>query len=263
MKPVFIEAIGLCAPGLANWESARPILLGESSYVAGEPTPYQPQLLPPNERRRATASVRLAFRVAEEAMSHSSFKPSELATVFASSEGDTAVLHRLCSALAEERRQVSPTDFHNSVHNAAAGYWSIAAQTKLSSVSLSAYDHSFCAGLLEAITLALGDDVPVLLVTYDICPPEPLHAKRPLRTNVGVALALTPHLTDACIARLDIHPGQEKEAPMSDVALESLRLGNPAARALPLLQQLARGTAGVIALEGAGGQRWSLTLQPL
>ena len=263
MKPVFIEAIGLCAPGFANWQSAQPTLRGEINYTATEPTPYQPQLLPPNERRRATASVRLAFRVAEEAMSHSSFKSSEIATVFASSEGDTAVLHRLCSALAEERRQLSPTDFHNSVHNAAAGYWSIAAQTKLPSVSLSAYDHSFCAGLLEATTLALGDDVPVLLVTYDICPPEPLHAKRPLSANVGVALVLTPHRTDACIARLDIHASEKTETPIHDAALESLRLSNPAARVLPLLQQLAHKTAGVISLEGTGGQGWSLTLQPL
>lgn len=263
MKPIFIEAIGLCAPGLEHWQSAQSILRGESIYAASELAPYQPQLLPPNERRRATASVRLAFRVAEEAMSHSSFKPSELATVFASSEGDTAVLHRLCSALAEERRQLSPTDFHNSVHNAAAGYWSIAAQTKLPSVSLSAYDHSFCAGLLEAITLALGDEVPVLLVTYDICPLEPLHAKRPLSANFGVALVLTPHLTNVCIARLDIHASEETETPMSDAALESLRLGNPAARSLPLLQQLARKTAGVILFEGTGGQHWSLTLQPL
>jgi hypothetical protein len=263
MKPVFIEAIGLCAPGLHNWQDAKSVLLGMSAVTDTEPATYQPQLLPPNERRRATASVRLAFRVAEEAMSRSAFKPSEVATVFASSEGDTAVLHRLCSALAQERRQLSPTDFHNSVHNAAAGYWSIAARTKLPSVSLSAYDHSFCSGLLEAATLALGDYVPVLFVTYDICPPEPLHATRPLSGNVGAALLLTPIITDASVARLEIHTHQEPETSMSNAALESLRLGNPAARVLPLLEQLARSTAGVISLEGTGGQRWSLALQPL
>jgi hypothetical protein len=263
MKPIFIEALGLCAPGLASWDSARPILRGESAYAATEPAPYQPQLLPPNERRRATASVRLAFRVAEEAMSRSSFKSSELATVFASSEGDTAVLHRLCSALAEDRRQLSPTDFHNSVHNAAAGYWSIAAHSKLPSVSLSAFDNSFCAGLLEATSLALGDDLPVLLTAYDISPPEPLLAKRSLRANVGIALVLTPHRTDTCIARLDIDASQGTETAMCDAALESLRLDNPAARALPLLQGLAHQDAGVITLKGTGGQLWSLTLQPL
>lgn len=262
MKPVFIEAVGICAPGLANWEQARAVLRGDAPYVAADPGIYQPQLLPPNERRRATAAVRLAFRVAEDAMAHSSFKPSQLATVFASSEGDTGILHRLCTALAEERRAVSPTDFHNSVHNAAAGYWSIAAQAKLPSVSLSAYDNSFCAGLLEASALALGDDVPVLLAAYDIRPPEPLHAKRLLSESIGVALVLSPRPTDSCIARLDITVGGAMESSMSEAALESLRLGNPAARALPLLQLLARKTAGVVHLDGTGGQLWSLQLQP-
>lgn len=263
MTPVFIEAIGICAPGLANWEQARAVLRGDAPYVEADPGIYQPQLLPPNERRRATAAVRLAFRVAEDAMCHSSFKPSQLATVFASSEGDTSILHRLCTALAEERRAVSPTDFHNSVHNAAAGYWSIAAIAKLTSVSLSAYDNSFCAGMLEAIALALGDDEPVLLAAYDIRPPEPLHAKRPLSESLGAALVLSPRLTESCIARLEVTTGGAMESALSDAALETLRLGNPAARALPLLQLLARKAAGAVTLNGTGGQSWSFKLQPL
>lgn len=263
MNPVFIEAVGLCAPGLASWEQARTTLRGDAPYLATDPGAYQPQLLPPNERRRATAAVRLAFRVAEDAMAHSSFKPSQLATVFASSEGDTGILHRLCTALAEERRAVSPTDFHNSVHNAAAGYWSIAAAAKLPSVSLSAHDNSFCAGLLEATTLALGDDMPVLLAAYDICPPDLLRIKRPLRESVGVALVLSPQLTDSCLARLQVATTGEIETPMQDAALESLRLANPAARALSLLQLLAQKAAGVVCLAGTGGQSWSFQVQPL
>src|SRR5581483_6334579 len=148
---VFVDAIGFAAPGMEDWESARRVLRGEAGYEPKALSLYQPNLLPPNERRRAAPAVRLAFRIAEDAMRTSSFKPSVLAT----SDADTSILHRLCTALAQPQRAVSPTDFHNSVHNAAAGYWSIAAGAKPPSTSLSAYDASFAAGLLEAATFVV------------------------------------------------------------------------------------------------------------
>ena len=47
---------------------------------------------------------------------------------------------------------ISPTRFHNSVHNAAAGYWGIATGATAAANALCAYDASFGAGLLEALT---------------------------------------------------------------------------------------------------------------
>ncbi|MGH8457261.1 MAG: beta-ketoacyl synthase chain length factor [Stenotrophobium sp.] len=263
MKPLFVEAVGVAAPGLEGWAQALPVLRGEQAYVPRDLSVYQPNLLPPNERRRATAAVRLAFRVAEDAMSGSTFQPAELAGVFATSEGDTGILHRLCTALAGESRAVSPTDFHNSVHNAAAGYWSIAVGAKLPSVSLSAWDASFAAGLLEAMTLAHGDGCKVLMAAYDIRPPDPLHATRPLQHAVGAALVLTPERTAASLASLVVSSTQDAETAMTDAVLESLRRGNPAARALPLLQLLARKAAGRVVLAGTGAQRWQWQVQPL
>ena len=49
-----------------------------------------------------------------------------LATVFSASGADGHNCHALCEQLATDDRQLSPTRFHNSVHNAAAGYWSVA-----------------------------------------------------------------------------------------------------------------------------------------
>lgn len=263
MSPIYIDAVGVCAPGLLNWQQARAVLRGESPYAASDPGLYQPALLPPNERRRATAAVRLAFRVAEDAMLSSPYPPNALATVFASSEGDTGILHRLCTALAEERRAVSPTDFHNSVHNAAAGYWSIATGAKLPSVSLSAYDASFSSGLLEAMTLCLGDGVPVLLATYDIVPPEPLFSVRPLTQALGVALVLNAKPSDRSLARISLAATGQSPTPMTHAELESLRLSNPAGRALPLLQYLALRQSGVLFVEGTGKQHWRLTVDAL
>ena len=234
---VLVDAIGFAAPGMEDWASARRVLRGESIYAAQELSLYQPNLLPPNERRRAAPAVRLAFRIAEDAMRTSRIKPAELASVFASSDGDTSILHRLCTALAQAQRAVSPTDFHNSVHNAAAGYWSIAAGAKPPSTSLSAYDASFAAGLLEAATLVVVEQRPVLLACYDVVPPPPLYATRPIEVPMGVALVLAP---DGAGTPIEVGAPTVGENPMADPALEKLRLANPAGRALPLLQQLAR-----------------------
>src|SRR5690242_4944354 len=96
---IFVEAVGLAAPGLVGWRSAVPILRGEQPYVAAELPPHAPPLLPPNERRRASPTVRLAFQAAEDAMQCSSIAASELATVFASSDADLNIIHRICTAL--------------------------------------------------------------------------------------------------------------------------------------------------------------------
>src|SRR5690606_40428753 len=69
------------------------------------------------------------------------------AAVFASSGGDYPIIDQICKALCEPERLVSPTQFHNSVHNSAAGYWSIATGSRAPSTSISAFDDTFAAGL--------------------------------------------------------------------------------------------------------------------
>ena len=100
-------------------------------------------LLPANERRRSTVGVRWALHVAQEAMAQSRLDPRDVATVFASSGGEMGVLDQLCRALATTERIISPTLFHQSVHNTAAGYWGIATSCQQSSTALSCYDDSW------------------------------------------------------------------------------------------------------------------------
>ncbi len=255
MKPLTIHAIGCCLPGLDGWTAAQPILSGQAPYVAADIGALTSELLPPNERRRATASVRLAFRAAEDAVKGGALKPADWATVFASSDADTAIINRIVTALAEPSRIVSPTDFHNCVHNAAAGYWSIGVGCRLPSSTLSGWDESFAAGLLEAATLVHADSLPVLLVVYDIVPPEPLLAARPIIRPGAVALALssgdlpnTPSL-----ARIELTAGVHgKQTSCEDPMLEQLRKTNPAARGLPLLALLAGSAPGIVRLPGIG-----------
>jgi hypothetical protein len=259
MKPLYVEAIGLVAPGLPGWQHSLATLSGAAPYVAQELAPYQPALLPPNERRRATQVVRLAFRVSEDALAGTDLPASALATVFASSDGDTDVMHRINHALAQPARMLSPTDFHNSVHNAAAGYWSIAVGSRLPSTSLAAHDASFASALTEAAALTLGDELDTLLTVYDMRMPVPLAAKRPIAEPFGVALVLTPRRTVRSVAALRLEETQQPETTLADAALERLRQTNPAARALPLLQLLARRSAGTAHLP-AGGPTLSVTV---
>lgn len=250
---VYVDSVGFVAPGLEGWNSAQAVLRGEVDYARAELSDYAPRLLPPNERRRATPAVRLAFRAAEQVVAE--VEPRN--TVFASSDADTTVVHRLCSALAQPARQVSPTDFHNSVHNAASGYWSIAKATRGASTSLSAWDETFAAGLSEAIGLVLDEGGSTLLVAYDIVPPDPLRVRRGIEVPAGVALMLSATRSVHSSATLCVSPTPKvgeapAQTPMGTAALERLRLANPALRALPLLQRLARCVAGSVAIPAAG-----------
>ncbi len=264
MKPLYIDAVGCCAPGLDGWGQTQPVLRGERPYLRQDLPPHASQLLSANERRRAPLAVRLAFRVAEDALRGDERPPARLASVFASSDGDTHISHRISLALAQPQRVVSPTDFHNSVHNAAAGYWSIATHAKLLSVSLSACHASFAAGLLEAGALAEVEDLDCLLVAFDVQPPELLQALWPITETTAFALILSPRRSARSLAALHVETtARAPETVMNDAVLEVLRQSNPAARALPLLAQLARREPGVLLLNGAGEHSLRLDLEPL
>src|SRR5580700_5628584 len=186
----YIEGIGVLGPGFADWPSAAAVLSGEAPYVAAATVLPPPLSLPPAERRRTGGVVKLALAVGFEATTRCGIERSTLATVFSSSGGDGLNCHEICRVLASSDRQLSPTRFHNSVHNVAAGYWSIAAGATAPANVLCAYDASFGAGLLEALTQVAVERTPVMLLAYDTQYPEPLNAKRTIPDAFGVALVL-------------------------------------------------------------------------
>ena len=164
--------------------------------------------------------------------------------------------------LATSDRQVSPTRFHNSVHNVAAGYWSIATGAKARSNALCANDASFAAGLLEALTQVIVDQATVLLVAYDVPYPEPLHAKRPIADALGVALVLAPEARASSLARLTAAFTDSPANRIPDAQLEALRTSIPAARSLPLLRQLARREQARVTIDYLDLQRVAVEVAP-
>src|SRR5208282_4585305 len=244
----YVEGIGVIAPGMPDWPSAREVLLGERSFLEAPTLLPSPESLPPAERRRASRLIKLALGLATQAVAHAKLDGSTLTTVFSASGGDGHNCHALCEALASSDRQISPTRFHNSVHNAAGGYWSIASGARGPMQVLCGFDASFAMGLLEALVQIRTDASRVMLVAYDIEYPEPLNAKRPISDAGGLALILTREPGPDSLALLGAWLGDGAPTSMDDAALERQRLGNPALRGLPLFEVLARRAQGTVAL---------------
>ena len=262
MIEFYFAGVGVTAPGMPDWPMARQVLRGECRYAPDAMLQPAAAMLPANERRRAVASVRWALTAAQEAMSTSGYAAKDVATVFASSGGDGETLHALCVALASPEREVSPTRFHNSVHNAPAGYWSIAAAQRQASVSICGYDASFAAGLLEAASQVHVERAAVLLVAYDIPYPQPLHAVRPVTRAFAVALLLTeiPGRETLCRCRMRVESAAAADT-RAPAAVGSALADNPAARAIPLLAMLASDQRDAVRLDYLGGRQ--LVIEPL
>ncbi|MGB4583564.1 MAG: beta-ketoacyl synthase chain length factor [Rhodoferax sp.] len=263
---VFVEGIGLLGPGLGNWAQGRGALEGTETYQAARCIVPLPMALPAAERRRAGTVVKVALAVGQEAVMASSLQASALPSVFTSSSGDGLNCHEICSALASSDRLISPTRFHNSVHNAASGYWSISSGAMASSSVLCAFDGSFAAGLLEAMAQVMLEQIAVLLVAYDTDYPEPLRSVRPVPDTFGVGLVLAPRRGERSLAQWRLAPATcltgAPSQRLEDDALERLRSSIPAARCLPLLRSVAAQAQGEVVLDYLAGLQLAVQVAP-
>lgn len=259
----WVDGIGFIAPGMPDWSAAAAVLSGRQPWATAPSVLSAPTLLPAAERRRASRVIRLALALGQEAVAQAGADAATLATVFSASGADGHNCHALCEQLASDDRQISPTRFHNSVHNAAAGYWGIATQSMAPCQVICGFDGSFGAGLLDALSQVVLDQVPVLLVVYDSEYPEPLHAKRPIADAAGVALLLSPRRSDRSLAQLSVTPASTQAVTrMPDAAMEGLRSEFPALRPLPVLQALARGEPAQVVIDYLPGQAIEAQVQP-
>lgn len=241
----FINSVGLFAPGMEERETKESILLGTKIWEFQSPSKLVADMLPANERRRTTPLIKLALHVANLAIEHAETDVASLRSVYASSDGDLDIVDKLCTALSEKEKIVSPTQFHNSVHNAPAGYWAIFTKSHAPSTSISAAEATFTAGLLESMTQIAAMDKDVLLVCYDYPPPAPLDQKRDITMPYGIALLLSNNMSESTIASLHIQSNEYigSEYIISkcqNLSLENLRQSNPAASSLPLIEAIYR-----------------------
>jgi len=259
---VYLAGIGVRGPGLADWPQAEAILSGRQEHQMSETLLPAPDSLPPTERRRSGRVVRLAFAIGLEAARHADANPAHLPMVFASSGGDSDNCHEICQTLASANRALSPTRFHNSVHNAPAGYWSIAAATQVQSTTVCAYDASFSAGLLEATAQVAASRSTVALLSYDLDYPQPLRAVRRLTAAFGLALVLQPSASPNALAQLKVRIATGVADRLDNADLETMRETIPAAEGLVLLQAVARQRANTVNITYLGDKVLRVTVEP-
>lgn len=260
----WIKAVSLRAPGLSGWTDGAAILRGEAPFENVPTVLPAPQDLPAAERRRASRVIKLCIALGEEATAASGLSGKDLASVFSASNADGHNIHAICEALAQTDRMVSPTRFHNSVHNAPSGYWSIASASMQASTVLAAFDATFAAGLIEAVAQVNSNSTPVLLLAYDSEYPEPLLSKRFMPDAAGIGLVLTGAPDAQSVARIDIAIAQEGPVTiMTQLALESLRLSIPALEGLPLLETLAHAKGGTVSLRYFDPTRLTIEVTPV
>lgn len=252
---------GLWADGLPGWPVARAVLRGDAPWPAAMPGPPPIARLAPAERRRASSSVRVAICVADEACAQAGVDARETLSVFTSTHGELGLTDEICRVLTERPEELSPTRFHNSVHNAASGYWTIGADCPAASTAVSAWHGSFAAGLLEAGVQALSEQRPVLLVAFDAAASGPLASMATSGSLFGAALVVAPVVASigtaphAPVLRLRLADGP------GEVASPPLAIDSPLAPCLPLFAALAREASSRLALALAPDARLAVELE--
>jgi len=249
-----IEGIAFWSPTLPDWAQARLAFQGIAEPLATPVKRPAPSMLPAAERRRATDTVALALEVASAAARAAERDPATMRSVFVSCHGDLSVNDYMCSTLATTPTLLSPTKFHNSVHNATAGYWTMGAACHASSTALTGYDQSFAAGLLQAGVQAAADGEPVLLVCYDIAASGALASVTHSTGMLAAALVLAPTQGEGANLTLDVQQGDVANGAPRSLAARSLA-GNAMSPLLPFFELLATGAAGELMMPlGRHGQ---------
>ncbi|HEY9132920.1 MAG TPA: beta-ketoacyl synthase chain length factor [Dyella sp.] len=249
MKPwhAYVEGIGLWSAHWPDFAALRTQVRGGNIEASATRPPAN--RLPANERRRAPESVLLAVEVAGQAVDMSAADPAQLVCVFASAHGDHVITDYMCTTLARAPTELSPTRFHNSVHNAPAGYWTIVSACHAPTTAICAGAASFAHALLEATMQAMADRRKVLLVCSDIAGTGPLNELTDCRQSFGTALLLAPAASERSLARLDLYvtAGEMPAASASPASPCKWYTDNASANSLPLLAALA-GSGGKVAL---------------
>jgi hypothetical protein len=156
-------------PGIESSDEWREWARGERVPV-GESLPSLPQM-PATLRRHAGPIGRLACDVAYRALDGATDVP----LVFCSRYGEAARSVGLLSELARGEL-LSPTAFSLSVHNAAAGLFSIARRDSANSIAISAGEASAALGVIEACGLLAEGAPRVLIVAVDGVLPDVFRA---------------------------------------------------------------------------------------
>lgn len=217
---------------------------------AGEAAKLDLSLLTPALRRGLSDPTRLFMHVAKRAIEQAQLPPTQLHVVFASAFGEIVAAEKLMAQAFSENSS-SPARFRHSVHNTAAGLFSISTQSRLPATAIAAGWDTPAMGLLEAgALLSQGGAAHVLLVFVEEPVPDALSAEHGYRA-LATGFVLSPTPTPQARGRIE-HLRREQRAP--DAAAEG-GLNHPLAPCVALCRALeARGR--VTLAVGEGPEPW-------
>jgi len=212
--------------------------------------------IPAMLRRRASQATQMAFSAATAACGQAGHSPAGLPSVFACVAGEIQTTDGICIELAKPDGIVSPSAFHNSVQNTAAGYWGIAQQCEQPASALAAGADTFALGLLEAWCQLACAGGSVLLVCYDEVWPDHL-----VPGAGGSAFASAWVLAAGAVEGAVLQIGQPRRGPgIPPGDWDGMVSRIPVLAALPLLNLAAAGGEArtvPVSLGSSGWQVWA------
>ncbi|WP_178862911.1 beta-ketoacyl synthase chain length factor [Thiomicrorhabdus cannonii] len=254
----YIDSVSVQAPGMEGWEPACAVLRGEQPYEFAPLSKYAPAFLPANERRRTTDTIKLALRTAEACTAdYADDAIAAMLTLFASVDGDTAISAQMTTAILEDEPMISPIQFHNSVHNAPAGYWMIGKGNRQAASAISAGDYQLANSLLEGLSQLDANHPQLLLVAYDLPIDPVIETFQPKIEPFAFGMVLSAQPSPRCLAKIQLSLVQQP----SEVTSHPLFGDNRAAQIWPLLASLARHQNGLHLLPLSNSQSLQITLE--
>lgn len=252
-KNIYLLSYVLCSPQ-GDWLE---------SFGLSAPEPDL-NLIPLSMRRRTSLCNRMALSAGIQACRAASVNPQTIASIFASLGGEIQITDTLCRLLPDDEALLSPTLFHNSVHNSTAGYWSILNQNQAATTALAAADDTFAMGLLEAWTQLQLDEQSSerLLLCYDEFWPQYL---APPLGEKALACALVLSTSAKNALALIQQPKQDSkylENPLDQQWLEVSRQV-PAAAAIPFIKALSASNGPFTVPLNSQAPFWSSSLEIL
>lgn len=218
------------------------------------PAAVDASILPAMVRRRTSMATKMAISALDQACNQAALE-KELPVIFTSSVGEMAVTDTLCRAISTVNYPLSPTLFHNSVHNTAAGYWSMAVKSMAPMQSMAGMSDSFAMGLLEAACQLQNGAEQLLLVSYDeSMPAELLPEYRWKPCAVAMVLA-NISAGKTTLSRPFLAPARPSDA-------SEFSAHNPTFAAAPLLRSISKRQPGTQLIPVSMGEPvWQVNLE--
>jgi hypothetical protein len=186
MMQVRIKNISALAPGL-NTDEQWHTWAENPTFANGEVTVPKLDFIPMMQRRRLSKFARLCSYTL-----HHLTEVNTLQMVFTSRFGDLVKTDALIENVVDNQ-PLSPAQFGLSVHNAAAGQYSIFTNNKCPSTTICADVDSFHMGMVEAVARLeqSNDDELVLVCTEAIAPQRyaPFIAEQQIDHSVAILLS--------------------------------------------------------------------------